>query len=62
MSTLKREWSACKICEHYYDETCDSAIKKSCNFLPSNDFQQFLLHNKYKLEFADPYWRPFIFL
>lgn len=49
MSSIKREWSQCKICEHYYDEECDKFVKKDCNFKPSNDFIQFLAVNNLQL-------------
>lgn len=49
MNSIKREWSQCKICEHYYDEECDKFVKKDCNFKPSNDFIQFLAVNNLQL-------------
>lgn len=61
MSTLKREWSACKICEHYYNETCDNIVKKECSFKPSNDFIQFLATNNLQLTHKDNYLQPVIY-
>lgn len=61
MSNIKREWSACKICEHYYNETCDKIVKKECNFKPSNDFIQFLAVNNLQLSNKDNYLQPVMY-
>ena len=61
MSSFKREWSVCKICEHYYNETCDKIVKKECNFKPSNDFIQFLSVNNLQLTTKDNYLQPVIY-
>lgn len=61
MSTLKREWSLCKICEHYYNETCDKIIKKSCDFKAANDFIQFLAKNNLQLTTKDNHLQPVIY-
>lgn len=61
MSNIKREWSACKICEHYYNETCDKIVKKECSFKPSNDFIQFLATNNLQLSNKDNYLQPVMY-
>jgi len=61
MSNIKREWSSCKICEHYYNEICDKIVKKECSFKPSNDFIQFLATNNLQLLNKDNYLQPTIY-
>lgn len=61
MSCIKRDWSQCKICEHYYNETCDKIVKKECSFKPSNDFIQFLAANNLQLSNKDNYLQPVMY-
>lgn len=60
-STIRREWIPCKICK-YLDkeqfrnkcELCENdTIGDHSGFYPSNDFQQFLRKNDFKIGYAD---------
>ena len=61
MSNIKREWSPCKLCRNYYDEKCDNSIKSECNFIPVNDFSQFLFKHNLQLDYKKKEYKPFIY-